>query len=139
MSNNQEPKFKEFEDLVCRLIPAIKQVHTFVEPNNQTSIRISPEFGIAAEQAYRLDTVGTGVQEILYLASSIWLSADDSIIIIEEPERGLHASSQRKLLDAALAHCTTGKLRTPSFQGLQSIFWAQRKVGVSNSTILGET
>lgn len=104
MRNNNEPQFREFEELVTKLIGSIKQIHTYIETGNRVSIRISPEKGIPAEQAYRLDTAGSGVQELLYLASSIWLSPENSVIIIDEPERGLHPGSQRTLLRASMEH-----------------------------------
>ncbi|MCH8800393.1 MAG: AAA family ATPase [Chloroflexi bacterium] len=104
MRTNREPEFKRFEKLICQLIPSIKQVHTYTEAGNETSIRVSEVAEIAAENAYRLDTTGTGVQEIFYLAASIWLSPNDSVLIIEEPERGLHPGSQRLLLNAVQDH-----------------------------------
>jgi len=104
MRNNKPGSYAEFENLISNLIPSIRRVYTHVH-GQMVSIHVSPESDVEdTGQAFRLDTVGEGVQEILYLASVIWLSDPGSIIVIEEPERGLHASSQRLLLNAALAH-----------------------------------
>ncbi len=115
MRSNQETRYMEFEKLVSRLIPSIKRVYTHDEGGGNVSIRIAHHDVSDTEQAYRLDTVGGGVNEILYLAAIIWLSPPGSIILIEEPERGLHAGSQRLLLNAALDH---------ALKDNKQLFWA---------------
>ena len=110
MHSNDEPAFRKFESLVTNLISSITTVHSFVEPGNNTSIRVSNQPGIAAINAFRLDTVGAGVREIIFLAASVWLSAPNSVIVIEEPERGLHSGAQRVFLNSVLEHAAeTGK------------------------------
>lgn len=103
MRNTKEQKYSEYERVVNKLIPAIKRVYTHM-PGDEVSIRVSSSDVEDTSNAFGLDYVGAGVKEILYLAAVIWLSDDGSIILIEEPERGLHARSQRYLVDAALGH-----------------------------------
>ncbi len=103
MKNNKERRYRVFEKMIQQLIPSVGRVYTHLENANQVSIRVASEEVDTAE-AHRLDSVGGGVSELIYLVALTWLSPAGSTVMIEEPERGLHAASQRMFMQAALAH-----------------------------------
>ncbi len=104
MRNNEEGRYREFEKMIQRLIPSVKKVYTHLEDANQVSIRVASGDVANTAEAHRLDTVGSGVSELIWLVARIWLSDAGSTVLVEEPERGLHASSQRTFMEAARAH-----------------------------------
>ena len=104
MLTNESARFREFETLISSLVPDINHLYVHTEDSEHVSIRVSSVPVENTSQAYRLDTVGTGVKEIIYLMAVIRLSPARSVIIIEEPERGLHAKSQRLMLRNAIEH-----------------------------------
>lgn len=104
MRTNEEQQYEDFQNQLCRLIPSVRRVFAYNEGSGGVSIRVSGQMTATSSSAHRLDTVGGGVTEMLYLIANIWLSPRDSVVLIEEPERGLHATTQRVLLTAARAH-----------------------------------
>lgn len=103
--NNEPQRFVEFQSMVRTLIPSVNEVSSYIEDGNTTvSIRVANKAVEETVNAYRLDTVGGGVAEIIFLVAAIWFSPPGSKVLIEEPERGLHAATQRALLNAALTH-----------------------------------
>lgn len=72
MRSNEEGKFEEFQNIVAQLIPSVSTVTTHIEANRQDiSIRVFDGPVERSVDAYRLDTVGQGVIELLYIAASI--------------------------------------------------------------------
>lgn len=126
IKSNQPPLFKEFEDLLTRLIPGIKRVYPHLEDDpTQVSVRISEKDVSNTVQAHRLDTVGSGVKEIIYIAAMIWLSPEGSTVLIEEPERGLHPHSQRLLVRQAIQHAN---------EHSKQLFWATHSSVIASLT-----
>ncbi|MCH8205765.1 MAG: ATP-binding protein [Chloroflexi bacterium] len=103
LRSNEGQRYERFEGIVARLIPSVKKVYTHAEESGDISIRVYHDVA-RTEDAHRLDTVGGGVGEAIYLAAMIWLSPPGSTILVEEPERGLHAATQRLIFNEALAH-----------------------------------
>lgn len=107
MQTNYPGRFRRFIQLIRDLVPSIREIHTRIEEGGeQVSIRVGLKEIEDTGQAFRLDTVGTGVAELMQLASAIWLSPPGSVLLIEEPERGLHPNSQRLLMRQATRHAT---------------------------------
>ena len=105
MRTNNYDAFEDFERQVKRMIPTVRAVLTHEEEDQRISIRVSLQEGTTlSDDAFRLDQVGGGVNEVLYLIAAVWLSDPGSVCLVEEPERGLHPSSQRLFLKAALEH-----------------------------------
>lgn len=102
---NEPLRFQQFSSIVTQMIPSVRAIVTRTENDgSQVSVRVAKDHTSPTEEGYRLDTVGAGVQEIIYLIASIWLSPPKSVIFVDEPERGLHAASQRRLFTEAQKH-----------------------------------
>jgi hypothetical protein len=117
MLTTKNAQFGDFQKLITRLIPSVRYLYPTTEPN----LRVSSTEMADATQAFTLDHVGGGVNELLRLARVIWQAEPGSVILIEEPERGVHPRSQREFAAAVLEHA--------SDQGKQ-IIWA------THSTVL---
>lgn len=103
MATNEANRFDDFGALIASLVGgSVHRIYAHNEGEGKVSIRVAPEDVVHSKDAFRLDTVGGGVNEIIYLAAMIWFSPPRSVILVEEPERGLHASSQRRFVSTVL-------------------------------------
>ena len=123
MVTNQGTRFREFESLIASLVGgSIRRLYVHNEGGGNVSIRVAPSEVNDTQDAFRLDTVGGGINEIIYLAAVIWFSPPRSVILVEEPERGLHTSSQRRLVSSVLDQALTQQ---------KQVFWATHSTAMA--------
>lgn len=115
LKQEHEPRFAEMERTLHALVPSVKRIYVTPQGNDGLVIRVAREALELSNQAERLDHVGEGIAELLYLTTAIWSARSGSKLLIEEPERGLHPGAQRTLLSMVLDHCQTHN---------KQVFWA---------------
>ncbi len=80
------------------------------------SARVKParlEVALGGEPARPLDALGGGVEQVLVIAAAV-ASVDRPILLLEEPELGLHPATQRRLVEALARASATTLLTTHS-------------------------
>ncbi len=88
-------QYNEIESLVTQIFPEVEYVNPEKDDNNYFSVSITPKAGGGN---IPLTHCGTGVEQILVLATVVVTSTPGSIICIDEPHSYLHPSAERELL-----------------------------------------
>ena len=94
-------KYKEIESLVTQIFPEVEYVNAEKDDNNNFSVSVTPKAGGGN---IPLTHCGTGVEQILVLATFVVTSTPGSIICIDEPHSYLHPSAERELLRFLSGH-----------------------------------
>jgi hypothetical protein len=88
-------QYNEIESLVTQIFPEVEYVNAEKDDNNYFSVSVTPKAGGGN---IPLTHCGTGVEQILVLATVVVTSTPGSIICIDEPHSYLHPSAERELL-----------------------------------------
>lgn len=97
---NQPATFRAIEDFVHALLPDIGDLRTPLEGSWASVAFAPPETSI---WPLRLHNLGSGVEQVLVVATALFTTSNDHALFLEEPESHLHPGAQRALLERLTA------------------------------------
>ncbi|HEY1940345.1 MAG TPA: AAA family ATPase [Candidatus Angelobacter sp.] len=95
LQNNERSKFERIELFLTSVFPEFKYVNPS-NRNNQVAITLTSR---ATSQDVPLSHCGTGVEQLLSLATFAMTTAEESILLMDEPHSFLHPSAERSLVE----------------------------------------
>ncbi len=101
---NKRSRFRAIEKFVCDVFPEFESVNTPTEGNN---VRITLTLR-GSEHHVPLGQTGSGVEQLLALASLVEASPPDSTVYLDEPHSFLHPSAERSFVE--FLNSQTGKI-----------------------------
>lgn len=93
--------FEAIERFVVTVFPEFKHVNLVPRENNQLFIDMTER---ATDRRIPLDSCGTGVEQILTLATFILTTPKPGLILLDEPHSYLHPSAERFLVQFLAEH-----------------------------------
>jgi hypothetical protein len=100
LHGNNRRKFQEIETLVTRVFPEIE----FINPEKRGSSVSLSVTKRGESDAIPLTHCGTGVEQVLALASFVLTAKPGSTILLDEPHSYLHPAAEREVIGFLLAH-----------------------------------
>ncbi len=97
---SQRGKYNAIEEFVTRVFPEFHYVNA-ESVQNRVFITLTLR---GSEKKIRLTHCGTGVEQVLTLATFVLTSPPGSIILLDEPHSYLHPSAERELITFLQAH-----------------------------------
>ena len=93
--------FEKIEKFVTRVFPEFKNVNPVSAANNQLYIDLTET---STDRRIPLENCGTGVEQILTLATFILTTAKPGLILLDEPHSYLHPTAERALVQFLEEH-----------------------------------
>ncbi len=93
--------FEAIEKFVIKVFPEFKHVNLVPSENNQLFIDLTER---STSRRIRLENCGTGVEQILTLATFILTTPKPALILMDEPHSYLHPTAERALVQFLLEH-----------------------------------
>jgi ABC-type polar amino acid transport system ATPase subunit len=97
---NNRRKFQEIEQLLIRVFPEIESVNPEKRQNSVSLTLTNRKTG----QAIPLTHSGTGVEQVLALATFVLASPPGGILLMDEPHSYLHPSAEREIVSFLSEH-----------------------------------
>lgn len=97
---NDRPKFEEIEDFVIRVFPEFRHVNP-EKSQNSVSLTLSKRDG---GDRIPLSHCGTGVEQILAIATFVLTARRGSTILLDEPHSYLHPTAEHDVISFLLDH-----------------------------------
>ncbi len=97
---NNRRKFEQVEELVTRVFPEIESVNP-EKRGNSVSLTLTTR---QAGRAIPLTHCGTGVEQVLALATFVLTAPSGTMLLLDEPHSYLHPSAEREIIDFLLEH-----------------------------------
>jgi hypothetical protein len=104
--SNGDDRFTVVAKAVDVLMGGPTAVRTPIEPSDrsQTSVRLMARNIADVLDGFYLSEVGSGVAQAMALTMRVLVANPGSVVLIEEPERGLHSGAQRRLARLLAEH-----------------------------------
>ncbi|GAA4232533.1 hypothetical protein GCM10022254_32660 [Actinomadura meridiana] len=127
MSTNWPEKWRELNRLLESIVPGIGQLMTPINGNNfevlsKFEYRRGDPDRLVQDFYLNLKDLGTGVEQLL-MTLVVGLTQDARVVLIEEPETGLHPAAQRALL-AQLRQWSRNRLFVASTHSPAMLDWS---------------
>lgn len=101
-STSKPESYRKFVDIIKKIIPEVENILTptirILTPTIGSETTISIKESGFPEITFTLDSLSSGVREILAIIAHLIFSPEDFLICIEEPEIHLYPKAQRELL-----------------------------------------
>ncbi len=94
-------QFNQIQEFLTQLFPEFEYINVESVLNNQVTIRFTMRGG---GQKVQLSRCGTGVEQVLALASFVIASEPNNLICVDEPHAFLHPTAERLLLEFLHKH-----------------------------------
>lgn len=115
---NDRPRFQQLEQSFLSIFPELSGVRTPI--NDRAAVRVEIEVG---DTRLQLLAMGDGVARVLSMVTSLWVAPEQAVVLLEEPEMGLHPALQRQALAELLR---VSEARSQQLIVLtHSLIWAQ--------------
>ena len=102
LNNNKPLRWAELKNILRQLIPWLKDIFTPIDRGtdneDHTSTLVAVQEGQDAPESFPLPNMGAGTSHVMTIVSMVWSTPPGGLIMIEEPEEGLHNTAQRDLL-----------------------------------------
>lgn len=94
-------RFRRLNELVCKILPQIRQVSVRAVPGGNVQIIIWPHDPTTQREdlAIPLSECGSGVGQVLAIMYVVMTSDHPQVILVDEPQSFLHPGAVRKLID----------------------------------------
>jgi predicted ATPase len=106
--NYYDTTFLKLEEFMRSAFPDIKRIRAPVEPNTQPDkpprTEVYLHYGPPGSIGVPLEDCGTGIEQMLMLATAIFTSEEPRLFLIDEPHAFLHPSAERSLLGLLQKH-----------------------------------
>jgi predicted ATPase len=96
-NSNSKQSFEKIEKFLREAVPDISGFNSRLT-NAQTMLGFG-EFSAPTTEPLRINEIGSGIEQVLFVATALEVAPPDSVIFLEEPESHLHPSAQRYLLE----------------------------------------
>jgi hypothetical protein len=101
LHGRQRDTFEAIEKFVTKVFPEFKYVNLVPVENNQLLIDLTET---ATERRIPLENCGTGVEQILTLATFILTTPKPGLVLLDEPHSYLHPTAERALVQFLAEH-----------------------------------
>jgi len=101
LNGRERDTFAAIEKFVTEVFPEFKYVNVVPRENNQVSIELTDAH---TNRKIPLSNCGTGVEQILTLATFVLTTPKPGLILLDEPHSYLHPTAERALVDFLQEH-----------------------------------
>jgi AAA domain, putative AbiEii toxin, Type IV TA system len=101
LQGNDRDAFQEIERLVTRIFPEFRHLNPASRDNNQVSISLTDK---KTNRKILLENCGTGVEQIISLATFVLTTPKPGTLLLDEPHAFLHPTAERALVDFLSEH-----------------------------------
>ena len=97
-NNYRTTTFRLLEDFICAAFIDVSRIDVVMGPGNPPQATVNLVYGEGTGQVVPLMYCGTGIEQMLMLATSVLTSPNPLVFLIDEPHAFLHPSAERHLL-----------------------------------------
>jgi ABC-type transport system involved in cytochrome c biogenesis ATPase subunit len=101
LQGNDRETFEKIETFVTRVFPEFRFINAASRENNQVSIDLTER---ATGRKIPLENCGTGVEQIIILATFVLTTPKPGTILLDEPHSYLHPTAERALVQFLQEH-----------------------------------
>lgn len=101
LQGHDRDAFEKIEKFVTSVFPEFKYVNAVSTPNNQLHIDLTEAL---TDRRIPLENCGTGVEQILTLATFILTTPKPGLVLLDEPHSYLHPTAERALVQFLEKH-----------------------------------